>query len=284
MGVFSEFAPVYADAGLATFPVDTRAKRPAVKNWRRSGLPATRAWIEKFGDADGLGLCMGARSRIVEVDIDMAGDAALGAALVRFGDTPVTIRTASGKSKAWYRHCGEKRCTRPCDGLAIDVLGAGYTIAPPSYRPDLGRAYEFLTGSLDDLDRLPAMRADALDTSCQRAAEAVREGERNRALFLWCMAEVRHCDDEDQLIDAAQTWASAMPAPLSIREIEQTARSAWGYEIGGRNFVGLRRPQITQKDKAMDDLSNAPDAFWLLNLFERYHRNKRAFAIAPAAM
>ena len=214
----------------------------------------------------------------------MAGDAALGAALERFGDTPVTIRTASGKSKAWYRHCGEKPCTRPFDGLAIDVLGAGYTIAPPSYRPDLGRAYEFLTGSLDDLDRLPAMRADALDTSCQRAAEAVREGERNRALYLWCMAEVRHCDDEDQLIDAAQTWASAMPAPLSIREIEQTARSAWGYEIGGRNFVGLRRPQVTQKDKAMDDLSNAPDAFWLLNLFERYHRNKRAFAIAPAAM
>ena len=284
MGVFAQFAPIYADAGLATFPVDTRHKRPAVTNWQRGGLPATRAWAEKFGDADGLGLCMGERSRIVEVDIDMAGDAALGAALERFGDTPIKIRTASDKSKAWYRHSGEGRRTRPFKGLAIDILGDGYTIAPPSYRPDLGRRYEFLTGSLDDLDRLPAIRADALDASCHRVAEAVREGERNNTLFLWCMVEARHCDDVDALIDAAQTRASAMPVPLSIREIEQTARSAWGYEIGGRNIVGLRRPQITQRDKALDDLNNETDAYWLLDMLSRYHRNKKAFAIAPAAM
>ncbi len=284
MGVFAQFAPIYADAGLATFPVDTRHKRPAVTNWQRGGLPATRAWAEKFGDADGLGLCMGERSRIVEVDIDMAGDAALGAALERFGDTPIKIRTASDKSKAWYRHSGEGRRTRPFKGLAIDILGDGYTIAPPSYRPDLGRRYEFLTGSLDDLDRLPAIRSDALDASCHRAAEAVREGERNRSLFMWCMPEARHCDDVDQLIDAAQTWASAMPDPLSIREIEVTARKAWKYQVDGRNFVGIRRPQVTQRDRTLDDLRNAPDAYWLLDHFRRFHNSKQSFAIAPAAM
>ena len=172
MGVFAQFAPVYADAGLPTFPVDTRAKRPTVRNWRRSGLTATRAWLEKFDDADGLGLCMGERSRIVEVDVDMVGDAALGAALERFGDTPITIRTASGKSKAWYRHNGETRRIRPIEGLPVDILGDGFTIAPPSHRSDLGRSYAFLTGSLSDLDHLPPIRADALDTSCRRAAEA----------------------------------------------------------------------------------------------------------------
>ena len=283
MGIFTQFAPSYADAGLATFPVDTQAKRPAVKNWQRGGLRATRAWMERFGDADGLGLCMGERSRIVEVDIDMVGDAALGVALERFGDTPITIRTASGKSKTWYRHNGERRRTR-LGGLPIDLLGDGYTIAPPSYRPDLGRSYGFLTGSLSDLERLPTIRADALDATCQQAAEAVQEGERNNTLFRWCMAEARRCDDVEALIDAAQTWALALPVPMNTQEIERTARSAWGYEERGCNFIGRSRPQITSKDRAMDDLIDQPNALCLLLIFERYHKNKASFAIAPTAM
>ena len=92
--------------------MDTRAKRPEVRNWQRAGLNATRAWIKRFGDADGLGVVMGDRTRIVEIDVDIAGDAMLSAALQRFGDTPVTIRTASGKSKLWYRHSGEGRQIR----------------------------------------------------------------------------------------------------------------------------------------------------------------------------
>lgn len=86
---------------MATFPVDTRAKKPAVSNWQRAGLRATREWIDRYGDADGLGLCMGERTLMVEVDTDIAGDTALAAALERFGETPITIRTPSGKSKAW---------------------------------------------------------------------------------------------------------------------------------------------------------------------------------------
>ena len=98
------------------------------------------------------------------------------------------------------------------------------------------------------------------------------------------MTEARCCDDADALIDAAQTWASCMPVPLSIGEIERTARSAWGYEVNGRNFVGLRRPQVTQGDRAMDDLNDEPDAFWLLLMFQRFHRNRGAFAISPTSM
>ena len=134
MGVFAQHAPVYAEAGLPTFPVDPRTKKPAVKNWQHSGMRATRAWLHKFGNADGLGLCMGPRTRLVEVDVDMAGNAPLAAAQDRFGETPVVIRTASGKHKLWYRYSGEHRHIRPLPGLPVDVLGGGFTVAPPSYR------------------------------------------------------------------------------------------------------------------------------------------------------
>lgn len=283
-GVFAEHAPAYAAAGLPVFPVDTRHKRPVVRNWHRSGIPATLEWIGRYGDADGLGLCMGEKSRLVEVDVDVVGGAALAAARERFGDTPVTIRTASGKGKLWYRHSGEGRRIRLPGGLPIDILGAGLTIAPPSYRPDLGQSYGFLTGSLADLDRLPPIRPGALDVGRGRAAEAVREGERNDVLWRWCMVEARFCDEADALIDAAQTWASAMPVPLDPREVERAARSAWSYEVSNRNFVGLRCPQITPRDRAMDDLSDEPDAYWLLDLFRRYHSNRSGFRISPAAM
>lgn len=44
------------------------------------------------------------------------------------------------------RDNGEGRRIRPIPGLSVDVLGAGFTIVPPSYGPDLGtggRHYAF---------------------------------------------------------------------------------------------------------------------------------------------
>lgn len=130
----------------------------------------------------------------------------------------------------------------------------------------------------------PTIRADALEMGCGRVAEAAREGQRNDTLWRWCMVQARFCDDVDAQIDAAQTWASGMPIPLNPREVVRTARSAWSYETRGKNFVGLRRPQITWTDNAIDDLMDEPDAFVLLQIFQRYHAKKRAFNISPTAM
>ncbi|PJN92358.1 hypothetical protein CNY89_30375, partial [Amaricoccus sp. HAR-UPW-R2A-40] len=69
--------------------------------------------------------------------------------------------------------------------------------------------------------------------------EAVRSGERNDTLWRWTMAQARYCDDVDQLVDAAATWAGAFPDPLSSQEVEKCARSAWAYETSGRNYLGL---------------------------------------------
>ena len=287
MGAFRQHVGDYLGAGLPCFPVDTRHKRPAVRGWQRATARSARAWAAKLPDADGLGVVLGERSRLVEVDVDAVGDAALGAALERFGESPVTIRTASGKSKIWYRHNGEGRRIRPIPGEEIDVLGAGFTIAPPSWRDDLGAGYRFLTGGLADLRDLPTIRPDALEKPqayAGRVAETVRTGERNTRLFRYAMTQARFCDDLEALEDVCATWAEAMPDPLAAAEVAQVARNAWGYEVRGRNFIGLRKPQVTTWDAIMDKLQDEPDAFFLLTVFRRYHDNRDAFAIAPTAM
>ncbi|MCV2871589.1 bifunctional DNA primase/polymerase [Defluviimonas sp. WL0050] len=286
LGIFREHATAYADAGLPAFPVNTRAKRPAVKGWRQATTVRTRAWstIEKLGAADGLGIVMGKPSRITEIDIDGVGEAWLALAVARFGETPITIRTASGKAKLWFRHDGERRHIRPFSGQPIDILGDGFTIAPPSWREDLGAAYAFLTGGICDVDRLPMIRRGALDAAFSQLPEAVTLGGRNTSLWRQCMVQARFCDDVEALLDVAATWASAFPEPLPTAEIERCARSAWSYQIAGRNFVGLAKPQLTEGDRIMDALIDRPEAFTLYQMLVRWHSGRQSFAIAPRAM
>ncbi|RMC35371.1 bifunctional DNA primase/polymerase [Paracoccus alkanivorans] len=286
MGIYAQHAPIYAAAGLPVFPVDVRNKKPAVKNWQNATPRQSRGWASsaRLAANDGLGIVMGKPSGITEIDVDAVGDAWVTAALERFGQTPVVIRTASGKAKLWYRHNGEGRHVRPFNGLPIDVLGGGFTIAPPSFREDLGASYAFRTGGIEDVCILPTIKDGALSEGFTRAPEAVQRGERNDSLWRYCMSQARHCDDVEALIDVALTWTSAFPEPLPPQEAEACARSAWGYETTGRNYLGLKKPQLTKGDKIMDDLLDAPRALVLLQMFQRWHRTRPFFAIAPRAM
>lgn len=281
-GIYGQHAAAYADASLPVFPVDTRHKRPAVKGWQGATAGRSRKWAEvpRLAAADGIGLLMGKPSGITEVDVDAAGRAWTAAALERFGETPVVIETASGKSKLWYRHNGEGRHIRPFDGLPVDILGDGLTIAPPSWRDDLGASYRFTRGSLADLDRLPVIGAGAFT----RAAEGVQRGERNNTAWRYAMAQARHCDDLEALLDVVVTYAEAMPEPLPAGEIERLVASAWGYEAAGKNYLGLRKPLVTDDDKTLGALLDAPDAFTLLSMFRMWHSGRDTFAIAPRAM
>lgn len=285
-GVYGQHVGAYAASGLPAFPVDTRSKRPAVTRWQRTTPSQSLRWARREGLAskDGVGILMGPSSGITEIDIDAVGDAWIGMAIERFGGTPIVIRTASGKGKLWYRHNGERRVIRPFLGLPIDVLGGGFTIAPPSYREDLAASYTFLAGGIAEVANLPAIRADTLAEGFSRAPEAVLRGERNDSLWRYCMTQARFCDDPEALIDVARTWAGSFPDPLPPHEIEKAARSAWRYQIEGRNYLGLKRPQVTESDRIMDALMDQPDAFFLLQLFQRYHWNRPRFAIAPRAM
>ncbi len=284
MGVFAQHADEYAAAGLPAFPVDTIYKRPAVKGWQKASPRLARTWshVEKLGNADGLGIVMGKPSGITEIDVDAASEAWLAAAVEWFGETPIVIGTASGKAKLWYRHNGEGRHIRPFPSQPIDVLGGGYTIAPPSWREDLGATYVFRSGGLGDIGNLPTIRPDALGQ--ERAAQSVQAGERNTHLWRHCMTQARHCDDVEALIDVAASWASVLPAPLSAAEIERTARSAWKYEAKALNYLGRRKPQLNLGDSIMDALIDKPDALALHQYLLRWHSNKPQFAIAPRAM
>jgi hypothetical protein len=99
---------------------------------------------------------VGKRSKITVLDIDDKGERTLAAALDRHGSTPILVRSGSGNHQAWYRHNGEHRLIRPWRGLPIDLLGAGFVVAPPSISTK--GQYEFIQGSLDDLERLPVLR------------------------------------------------------------------------------------------------------------------------------
>lgn len=286
MGVYAQHVPAYANAGLPVFPVDTRLKRPAVRGWQKATARRAEGWATKpdLAKADGIGIVMGPPSGLVEIDVDAVGDGWVSAAIERFGPTPIIIKTASGKAKLWYRHNGEGRHIRPFDGLPIDILGGGFTIAPPSWRDDIGQRYSFVSGNLSSLPGLPFMRSDALAGGFSQAAEAVKIGQRNDSLFRYCMTQARFCDDVEALIDVAITWASAFRDPISPAEVEACAKSAWRYECDGRNYLGLKKPQLNAKDKIMDDLIDQPEAYALYLMFQRWHSHRSHFAIAPRAM
>src|SRR5436190_15601718 len=104
---FGHWQPIYAERGIATFPVqfvprDGKVdKKPMVRNYGRIGLIASAKLVERFGDASAIGFTPGLRSDITILDVDEPGDRALERAIARHGDTPVIVgNTATRKHHA----------------------------------------------------------------------------------------------------------------------------------------------------------------------------------------
>jgi bifunctional DNA primase/polymerase-like protein/primase-like protein len=246
VNLFGRWQSDYAAHGVATFPVDAN-KRPMVSRYNRFGLVGSGQIASKFANAPAIGFMCGRRNGITSLDCDSKDERVLADALSRHGQTPVVARTGSGHFQAWYRHNGERRRIRPDRNVPIDILGAGFVVAPPSQSAK-GR-YEFISGSLDDLDRLPAMQnvpVEAWDNS--RLVAEVKQGQRNDKLFSACLEAARHCDDFDALCDVAQTRNSEFLPPLEEGEVMRTAASAWTYETEGRNYVGGMRAVFSVAD------------------------------------
>ena len=167
--------------------------------------------------------------------------------LDRHGKSGVVVRSGSGNFQAWYKHNNERRRIRPDRNVPIDILGAGLVVAPPSQGAK--GSYEFISGSLDDLDRLPVMAnvpVEAWDNS--RLVAEVKQGQRNNRLFSLCLEHARHCDDFDSLLDAAVTQNREFLPPLEDDEVMRTAASAWRYETEGTNYIGGMRAVFTTAD------------------------------------
>jgi hypothetical protein len=240
MGAFADAAPAWAAAGIVPLPVSPTGKGWMVKHpetFRRQTAMSLAA-KPRFADAN-LGFLCGALNGLTVIDIDSPADAELQHALTTYGDTGAIVRTPSRGAHLYYRHGGEGREIRPDPSRPIDELGGGLCIAPPSSKP-AGGGYAWLRGDLSIIPNLPKIRPGAVQKIRdveRQVGPRVQKGERNAQLFRYCRQIVGYCDDLDQLIDAARTWADSKCAePLPDAEIVATANSVWKYR-GGRKRV-----------------------------------------------
>lgn len=279
-GIFAQWQPLYAERGIATFPV--REKRPAVSGYLKIGLRASGQFAIKFPTEDSFGLAC-RRSGITVLDVDAPDERLLADAMSELGPSPFVVRSGSGNFQAWYKHNGEKRRVRPDPLRPIDILGDGFVVAPPSIGTK--GSYKIISGSLDDLANLPPMRRVQQPTTPMIAANAepVREGRRNDALWRQCMARARGCSGVSDLMEAAMAYNStAFYEPLPDDEVLKVVASAWAKEISGQNWFGTSGRVVLEADE-IDRLGcQYPDAFILLAFLKRHHWNKREFFVANA--
>jgi hypothetical protein len=286
MGAFSEWQPIYAERGIATFPVEIsgKNKKPAISNYMKVGQRASGQLALKFGAIDALGFVLGRRSRITVLDVDTPDQRVLADALARHGSTPIIVRSGSGNHQAWYRHSGERRDTTTWrkTGLPIDILGGGFVVAPPS--KGAKGPYQFIQGSLADLDRLPALRGlekalQPVITENNLAADSEVKTARNNSLWHRCMVLSKSCETEEQLHRLALAENAKFPLPLEDWEVRKLSRSAWSYEERGLNFIGVGHVVPIRHVEIDEVMSENPDAFILLTKLRRCHW-ARPFVVA----
>lgn len=284
---FRDWQPLYAAHGIATFPVvvGPNGKKPMVSNYAKFGLPASAEIAEKFPDATGIGFMVGARNRLTVLDVDSPDDRILADALNRHGPTPIIVRSGSGHFQGWYQHGGErKRLIRPEPDKPIDILSGGFVVAPPSHGTKT--KYQFITGSLDDLDHLPHLRGlpahvdSRAETTAPHSTDRIREGVRNKTLWEHCMRHAPHCDGFNDLLDVAWTQNAEFLPPLLDDEVVKVAMSAWGYTERGENWFGFGR-RVALPHATVDRLAaQHPNALALLSILKRLHGGRDEFVLA----
>ena len=163
---FKEKAQKIGALGVAVFPVGGKdGKTPLIGGYTNFRFPPSQStlakWSEKFPNAN-IGLSCGP-SELVVVDIDQAG--LFSDMLIRFGPTPIIVKTPSGGYHLWYRERNpvRSRNLRTSHGLAVDIKAlGGYVLVPPSTRPRDQKAYTFYSGDWSELENLPEFNTAAL--------------------------------------------------------------------------------------------------------------------------
>ena len=276
---FGLWQAAYSEQGIATFPVSitNEQKKPAIKGWQDVDLARSAELALKFPNSDAFGFCLGMQSGITVLDVDTNDERVFLEALEQFGKTPIIVRSAKGNYQAWYRHNGESRRIRPFEARAIDVLGAGFVVAPPSR--GITSRYQFIAGGLDDLGSLPVMIGLDIAKQPQLAVGGVAEGQRNESLFRLCMKAAHHCDDFDGLLDVARTRNAEFLPPLLDDEVIKVATSAWGYTERGKNRFGTPGA-FFPADEASHLIATDQDGLVLLAFLRANNRPGRTFMVS----
>ncbi|ROO30600.1 hypothetical protein SAOR_01000 [Salinisphaera orenii MK-B5] len=289
MGIFADWAPIYADAGVRVFPVniDEEGTRPTVRGYLKAGDNTRRAWADatKFADTDALGIDL-RRSGITVLDIDEPNEKLLADAMDWHGQSSFIVRSQGGNFQAYYRNNGEPRDTtkRRWPGHRIDLLGGGMTVAAPS-QGHKGN-YEIIVGDLEDLSDLPKLR-NLPDPINDDGVEEPRDrtittGRRNHALFTYTMRAAHNCESEPDLLAKARQYAIETFDPaLPDSEVQRTVASAWGYTVRGENYAS--QPHTRLLNDEINTLAfDQPDAYILLSILRCNHWGRDEFLIADA--
>jgi hypothetical protein len=278
VSIFKEWQPLYAEKGIATFPVGDD-KKPRTKGYLRTGLRGSKKLAEKFSDANAFGFGPGHRSGVTVVDIDTPDEAVLADVQQRYGPSPLIVQTGGGGYHVWYKHGGERRLIRPDPDRPIDILGGGFVIAPPS-QVAKGQ-YRIIQGTLDDLDRLPLLHRvlDGLHWQRMREGDG-RYVEMRRA----CQREVRYVDSAEALLAWALTRNLDFLEPLPHEEVMRAVHWAWTVQMEGRNWAGDQHIPIsaTRLRSLLSD--GTPDATWMFMDLKLHHWGRDRFVLATRAM
>jgi DNA-binding XRE family transcriptional regulator len=291
-GPFAAAALDLAARGLAVIPLGGESGKKPLVAWAKWRRPAGKNFLQKLTDKHGaanVGMICGL-SKLTVVDVDAAGLA--DQMMERFGSTPLVVETPSGGRHLYYKSAGERSTDLRSEGFPVDIKAAGgVLVVPPSVRPSgphAGKSYRFLAGNWDDLPRLPNIRPGSLPASRRKlvpgGAGAVSEGNRNATLLRFLLSQARGCDAITDLQDVAAGWNDLLDSPLPAGEVENTVKSAWTYQINGRNWSGQEARAVVTASEFGILIQNA-DAFTLRTLLEFNHAARQApFAVSPKAM
>ena len=289
------------DRGLAVVPAvadDGKSVAGVVNGFQKWSRRLPRAKVEALftkHSAGCIALLVG-HCGLVVVDCD--SDEALAIAEVRFGYTPILVRTPRGHGGHLYYHAPTEPVRqanlRKTEGLAIDIkAGKGaYVIAPSSVRPSSGIAYRFERGSWSDLPNLPIYQPGTkANPRPQRAEEGtaprrlVEDGSRGNHLFHRALELVRDCETCGELVMKLLVVNEAeCDPPMDWAAVERAAASAWKTQAEGRNMVGRGR-YVTTPEARFNLLVDKPYAFALDTQMRLNHERLRPrFWASPKGM
>jgi hypothetical protein len=108
----------------------------------------------------------------------------------------------------------------------------------------------------------------------------VEIGNRNNKLFRECLLAAPHAQSFEELWRVAGQRNAEFGAPLPDAEVRSCARSAWQYQLTGRNLCAGGISTIEKLWRV--DIRAAPDALFLFTWIERANFARDEFVLTKA--
>jgi P4 family phage/plasmid primase-like protien len=190
MGIFSDWADHYWDAGLPVMPLQVKDKLPVIKGWqnlqrRMPTFEERESWKQHYPNGN-IGLALGPESGLIAFDIDTDDPVVLG--VLEKVLPPSPWERIGAKGKVWiYKFDGQRafrirkrNAEGKIEGL-IDVQSTGTQIVvPPSIHPKTGQPYWQncdLTEILDQVRSLPSNIEDVIKDALKQVGIECSSGE-----------------------------------------------------------------------------------------------------------